>query len=107
VTRMLFVLLGALLLGGAGPHAVPRASLPLPPPLPANPPTDLAAPVPDQDSPLSDRVPQEPRTAWDLRLYRMQDLSTGEGYIPGSAYQAPEQRRPMQTPGFMVTVPLQ
>jgi hypothetical protein len=103
VTRAVLVLLGGMLLAAAGP----RASLPLPPPLPVDPPTDQAAPVPDQDSQLAARVPQEPRTAWDLRVYRMEDLYTGEGYIPGSAYQSPEQRRPMQTPGFMVTVPLQ
>ncbi len=46
-------------------------------------------------------------TAWALRVYRMQDLGAGDGFIPGSAYQSPEQRKPMQTPGFMVTVPLQ
>jgi hypothetical protein len=102
VTRALAVLFGGLLLAGAGP----LVSLPLPPPLPTNPPTDQAAPVPDGDLAYPNRVAQDP-AAFALRVYPLQDLGTGDGYIPGSAYQAPEQRKPIQTPGFMVTVPLQ
>jgi hypothetical protein len=79
--------------------------LPLPPPLPANPPDDLAAPMPDVNSEFP--APGESSTSWALRIYRMQEYGTGEGYIPGSEYQSPEQRKPMQTPGFSVTVPLQ
>jgi hypothetical protein len=95
-------LLGGLLVAGAGPHV----ALPLPPPLPANPPTDEAAPVPDIDLFAPSRVARDD-TEFALRIYRMQNFGTSEGYIPGSAYQSPEQRRPMQTPGFVVTVPLQ
>jgi hypothetical protein len=98
--RVVTVLLGGLLLIGAGPRVSlpfpPQLPLPLPPPLPAEPPADHAAPG---------RIAQD-ATGFALRVYPMQDLGTGEGYIPGSAYQSPEQRRPMQTPGFMVTVPL-
>lgn len=104
MTRALVVLLGGLLLAGAGP----RPSLPLPPPLPTDPPTDQAAPVPEYDPRFPAGFARDPNsTEWALRMYRMEELDTGEGYIPGSAYQSPEQRRPMQTPGFMVTVPLQ
>jgi hypothetical protein len=97
-------MLGGLLLAGAGP----RALLPLPPPLPADPPADQAAPVPDADVLAPGAFAPDPSSAvWALRIYRMQEFGTGEGYIPGSAYQSPEQRKPLQTPGFIVTVPLQ
>jgi hypothetical protein len=109
VTRALVLVLGGLLLSGAAPRGslpLPRSlPLPLPPPLPIDPPLDLAAPVPNRALRLPERIVQD-ATAFALRLYSMQDLGTGEGYIPGSAYQSPEQRKPMQTPGFMVTVPL-
>jgi hypothetical protein len=111
VTRRIAVLLGGLLLAAAGPHRAlpPPASppLPLPPPLPTDPPMDLAAPMPDDSLGLPTGPARNQTTTWAPQLYRMQDLSSGEGYIPGSAYQAPEQRKPIQTPGFMVTVPLQ
>jgi hypothetical protein len=104
VTRALAVMLGGLLLGGAGP----RVPLPLPPPLPADPPADQAAPVPDVDVLAPGTfAPGQSAAVWALRIYRMQEFGTGEGYIPGSEYQSPEQRKPLQTPGFIVTVPLQ
>ncbi len=103
MTRALVVLLGTMLLATAGA----RASLPLPPPLPADPPTDQAAPVPDDDPHIPQGFAQDNSAAWALRIYRMEEFGTGDGYIPGSAYQSPEQRKPLQTPGFMVTVPLQ
>lgn len=94
------------------PRDLPAASvwrlasgLPLPPPLPFDPPDDRAAPVPDADlqnpdghSPVS--------TEFALRIYPMRQFSTSDAYPPGSAYQSPEERKPLQTPGFMVTVPL-
>ena len=110
MTRALAVLLGGLVLGAAGPRVSlplpPPLPLPLPPPLPANPPADLAAPMPDAALRPSIGIVRN-ATEFGLRVYPLQDLDTGAGYIPGSAYQSPEQRRPMQTPGFMVTVPLQ
>ncbi len=104
MTRALAVLLGSLLLAGAGPRAF--LPLPLPPPLPANPPTDLAAPMPNDNLRAPGGASQNSSAKWALRIYPMQEFGTGEGYIPGSEYQSPEQRKPMQTPGFMVTVPL-
>lgn len=102
--RAVAVLLAGLLLAAAAPRRVP---LPLPPPLPANPPADLAAPMPDDDLRGPEALTRGPYAEWALRIYRMQEFGTGDGFIPGSAYQSPEQRRPMQTPGFIVTVPLQ
>jgi hypothetical protein len=123
MTRALAVLLGSIVLGGAAPAAhrtlhhpahrtLPRlalqAPLPLPPPLPANPPTDLAAPVPDDDSGAAEMLSAgKAGAAWALRVYPMPDFDTGAGYLPGSDYQSPEQRKPLQTPGFSVTWPLQ
>lgn len=104
MNRPSLIILAGLLLAAAAPRHAPAVSLPPPPPLPIDPPTDRAAPVPDAPSSLADRA--APETAFALRIYRMRDFGTGEGYIPGSAYQSPEQRKPMQTPGFMVTVPL-
>jgi hypothetical protein len=105
-------LLGSLLVAAAGPRpapatqAVPHFALPLPPPLPTDPPTDLAAPMPDANLRLPAGLAQGPG-AFALRVYPMPEFGTGEGYIPGSSYQSPEQRKPVQTPGFIVTVPLQ
>jgi hypothetical protein len=110
VTRALALLLGGLLLGGAAPRVLlplpPPLPLPLPPPLPTDPPADEAAPMPDEALRSPGRTVRD-ATGFALRMYPMQDLGTGEGFIPGSAYQSPEQRKPMQTPGFMVTMPLQ
>ncbi len=112
MTRTFVVLLAGVVLAGAGPRtALPLPpplplALPLPPPLPTHPPADLAAPVPDGDPHIPAGFAQDDSTSWALRVYRMQEFGTGDGYIPGSAYQAPEQRKLVQTPGFMVTVPL-
>jgi hypothetical protein len=108
MTRMLAVLLGSVVLGGAAhlPHRAPP--LPLPPPLPADPPTDQAAPVPDYDSGAATGFGiNHGGAAWALRIYPMPDFDTGAAYLPGSDYQSPEQRKPLQTPGFSVTLPLQ
>lgn len=102
--RMPILLFGGLLLAGAGP----RTLLPLPPPLPANPPVDQAAPVPDNNAHVPGALDQDQGgAAFALRVYRMQEFGTGEGYVAGSEYQSPEQRKPLQTPGFTVTWPLQ
>jgi hypothetical protein len=114
VTRALALVLGGLLLAGAAPRQAqplslplpPPLPLPLPPPLPVDPPTDLAAPVPDAGLYSPDGLSQDQSTALALRIYRMQEFGTGDAYVPGSEYQSPEDRRPMQPPGFLVTVPL-
>jgi len=99
-------LLRTLLLGGVLLVAAPRTWLPLPPPLPFDPPTDQAAPMPNDNlSPPGRTAPAG--STFAVRVYPMQDYNTGEGFIPGSAYESPEDRKPLQPPGFMVTVPLQ
>jgi hypothetical protein len=79
--------------------------LPLPPPLPVDPPSDQAAPVPDANMQMPDRLGPV-GTEFAIRIYPMRQFSTSEGYLPGSAYQSPEERKPLQPPGFLVTVPL-
>lgn len=98
--RIIAALLCGLLLGAAAP------ALPLPPLPPAHPPTDQAAPVPNVDV----RAPQTvvlPHTAVGVRVFRMPGNATGLAFIPGSAYDSPEDRRPVQTPGITVSVPMQ
>lgn len=118
--RSTALLLASGLLAGASPLPLPPPLpanppatvtarldgwLPLPPPLPTDPPTDQAAPVPDANIQTPNRTGPG-GTAFALRVYPMQQLTTAEAYPPGSAYESPEQRKPMQPPGFMVTVPL-
>jgi hypothetical protein len=96
-----------LVLGGLLLAATSRPWLPLPPPLPSDPPTDQAAPVPNDSvtPPLGGDA--APHSTFAVRVYPMRDFNTGDGFIPGSAYASPEDRKPLQPPGFMVTVPLQ
>lgn len=101
MTRVIAVLLSSVLLAGAGP----QSALPVPPPLPPDPPTDHAAPVPNANLQTPSGLAQDPK-ALALRIYRMPEVGPRDGYIPGSAYESPEQRKPMQPPGFIVTVPL-
>lgn len=124
MTRLAYRTAGLLLAGvwlaGAAPIPIPpplplgppaaaswhfAARLPLPPPLPQDPPIDQAAPVPNADLLNPDRSGPE-ATEFALRIYPMRQFSTSDGYPPGSAYQSPEERKPLQPPGFIVTVPL-
>jgi len=101
VTRpMVTLLVGGLLL-----VATPRPWIPLPPPLPTDPPTDRAAPMPNANL-FAPSARSNDGDRFALRIYPMQNYNTGDGFIPGSAYEPPEERKPLQPPGFMVTVPL-
>jgi hypothetical protein len=42
-----------------------------------------------------------------VRIFSLDEHDSGLGFIPGSAYPAPEDRKPMQTPGITVSVPMQ
>ncbi|HEY1932074.1 MAG TPA: hypothetical protein VGG99_08685 [Acetobacteraceae bacterium] len=90
-----------LLVGAAAP------SLPLP--LPPAPPADLAigepAPIPDSDL-LPPDAGASPGTQVNLHLFTMREYGNGLAYIPGSAYESPEERKAMQTPGLTVSVPV-
>jgi hypothetical protein len=92
-----------------GPSALAKgvlaAELPIPPIPPADHPSSTPAPVPDEQvrAPIAE-VASGPSVA--LRFYRAPAYTTGAGFTPGSQFQTPEDRKPIQTPGFSVSVPL-
>jgi hypothetical protein len=96
----------ALFLLVAGTGAAPAPSLPVPPVPPAHPPKDQSAPIPNVDARgPQDVAPVGPQVQVTDFRQRLQDASLG--YSPGSHYQTSEDRRPIQTPGLTVRVPLQ
>jgi|SRR6185437_3542506 len=80
-------------------------ALPVPPIPPAQPPRSIAAPVPNSDFhapvPLAETGPTV-----GLKFYRAQTYDPSMGFGPGARYQTSEDRKPIQTPGFLVNVPL-
>lgn len=99
--RTAFLLLAGLLTLAAAPET----NLPIPPMPPPHPPTDTAAPVPDDNAhapvTVADGDPQV-----RLELYRLHRYDGSQGFLPGSRYESTEDRRPIQTPGLSVSVPL-
>jgi hypothetical protein len=96
------VLLAVLLTMAAAAMA---DQLPVPPSPPAHPPSGEIAPVPDFDAhapiaPISDQP------TVDVRLYRARTYDPSLGFAPGSRYQTSEDRKPIQTPGLSISVPL-
>jgi hypothetical protein len=86
--------------------AAAPAPLPLPPIPPPHPPPEQLAPTPDRGAqapwvPPSDGVRVRPQD------FRAQLLTQGLGYTPGSRFQSNEDKRPIQTPGLSLQVPLQ
>lgn len=100
--RACCVLLALLATAGASP----RRPLPVPPVPPVHPPTDEYAPVPDRDA-QAPRDGDHQGTQVDLHNFRVPNFPKGLGYAPGSRYRTEEDRRPIQTPGLTVRVPLQ
>jgi hypothetical protein len=100
--RLGLVWLALLLTAGASP----RHSLPVPPIPPPNPPTDQSAPVPNPDMRGPTEISsQGPRV--ELQDFRARRFNNdGFGYTPGSQYESTEDKRPIQTPGLSVQVPL-
>jgi hypothetical protein len=86
---------------GAGP----LRRMPVPPIPPPHPPADQSAPVPNRDAtgPLTP-ASQGPRVT--LQDFRADRLRQGLGYTPGSQFETSEDKRPIQTPGLTVQVPL-
>ena len=102
MTRMVLAILLGLVAMAAGPAPV----LPVPPIPPADAPTGQLAPVPDMDF----RAPQTSASQGvqvsvnDFRVYRP---TSGLGYGRGSQFQSSEDKRPIQTPGLTLRLPLQ
>ncbi len=82
------------------------APLPLPPVPPAHPPGEQLAPTPDRNA-QAPWVPSDSRVRVLPQDFRAQLLTQGLGYTPGSQFQNNEDKRPIQTPGLSLQVPLQ
>jgi hypothetical protein len=80
--------------------------LPVPPLPPEHPPPGDIAPVPDRDvhPPLT---PVSNGPSVEIRQFRNRPYDPGMGFAPGSRYQTSEDRKPIQTPGLSISVPLQ
>ena len=79
--------------------------LPVPPVPPANPDVGDAAPVPNTDA-RAPVVPTSEAPSVDVRMYRAKTYDPSQGFTPGSRYQTTEDRKPIQTPGLSISVPL-
>jgi len=85
--------------------ASPPRPLPIPPIPPDVPPLDQSAPLPDRDA--SGPTDNSARTRVSVQDFRIQRFYQGLGYAPGSHFATSEEKRPIQTPGLSVQVPLQ
>ncbi|HET6307987.1 MAG TPA: hypothetical protein VFG12_12415 [Rhodopila sp.] len=106
---MRHILLAALIAIGPVIAPPPRAiadDLPIPPIPPERPPPGEIAPVPDLDvhGPL---IPDSTQPTVDIRQFRNRPYDPGMGFAPGSRYRSGEDRKPIQTPGVSINVPLQ
>ena len=101
-------LAAALLTLGAGlltSRCVLAETLPVPPVPPVHPPAADSAPVPDANAQAPLSATSDAPT-FDVRFYRARPYDPGLGFAPGSRYQTTEDRKPIQTPGFSISVPL-
>jgi hypothetical protein len=96
--------LAALLIGALG-AAAQTDDLPVPPIPPEHPPLAEIAPVPDPDAQAPVAAVSDTPSV-DVRLYRAKAYDPSLGFAPGSRYQTAEDRKPIQTPGFSISVPL-
>lgn len=99
---MAFLAVGSNLAIDAGAMA---ADLPVPPIPPTHDPMGDDAPVPNLDARGPVALTSNKPTV-DVRLYRARLYDPSAGFAPGSRYQTTEDRKPIQTPGFVVSVPL-
>jgi hypothetical protein len=102
VMRLAFA---ALALATTAAAPAPRP-LPLPPVPPDRPPTEQVAPTPDRNA-RAPFVPAETGVRVLPQDFRVGRFNQGLGYAPGSQYPTSEDKRPIQTPGLSVQVPLQ
>jgi hypothetical protein len=101
--RSMLLVISAGFLMAAAPETASR--LPIPPVPPASFPADEAAPIPNADAHAPVTIASS-----DLRvaveLYRVQRYDTSLGFAPGSQFQNSEERKPIQTPGLSLRLPL-
>lgn len=81
-------------------------ALPVPPIPPLHAPTESLAPMPNPDAsapvPAASLAPQV-----RMQDFRIHSFDGNMGYVPGSQFQSSEEKRPIQTPGVEVRLPLQ
>jgi hypothetical protein len=85
--------------------AMADEDLPTPPIPPDAVPLAATAPVPNPDA----RLPASASSAEpdvNIRLYRSNSANPSAGFTPGSQFQTSEDRKPIQTPGLSVSVPI-
>lgn len=80
-------------------------TLPIPPVPPAHPPLADIAPVPDEDA-HAPVAPESDAASVDVKFFHARRHNPSLGFAPGSAYETNEDRRPIQPPGFSISVPL-
>jgi hypothetical protein len=88
-----------------GPVAMAE-KLPIPPIPPEHVSLGEVAPVPNVDA-RGPIAPESHSPTFDLRIFRNRPYDPGMGFAPGSRYQTSEDRKPIQTPGLSISVPLQ
>ena len=97
-------LLALLFLLSCGPAWA--EDLPEPPTPPSRIPEAEAAPVPDRE--ISAGIASAADTASvELRDFQSPASQPGLGFTPGSRFRTPQERKPVQTPGVSISVPLQ
>jgi hypothetical protein len=79
--------------------------LPVPPVPPSIPPIADAAPVPNPDA-AEPATPTSDAPSVNVRMYRARTYDPSVGFVPGSRYESSEDRKPIQTPGLSISVPL-
>jgi hypothetical protein len=92
-----------ILLSGSAAFA---EDLPVPPLPPDNLPLDQNAPVPNRDV-QAPFVATPEHVKVNVKFYHADIGDSSLGFAPGSRIQLPEDRRPIQPPGFIVSVPMQ
>jgi hypothetical protein len=90
----------ALWIGGARANG-----LPIPPIPPEHPPLAEIAPVPDEDA-SAPVAPTSDSPSVDVKFFHARRHNPSLGFAPGSEYETNEDRRPIQPPGFSISVPL-
>lgn len=94
---------GLLLLAASPALAEP---LPEPPKPPTHVPRPDLAPTPNPDVRI-EAQPAAQHASVELKMFHRLPADTGVAFAPGSRFRTPEERKPIQTPGVSVTVPIE
>jgi hypothetical protein len=86
--------------------AAANEDLPIPPLPPPQVPLTEIAPLPDPNA-QAPVTPGSDQASLNVKFYRAKTYDPSEGFTPGSRYQTSEDRKPIQTPGLSVSVPIQ